>query len=104
MVKQKTRHRDKEPSASATLTIRIQPRASRNGIVMMEDGSLKIRLTAPPVDGAANEALIKFLAETLVVSKSQVQIVTGHSAREKIIRINGMSLQEAKQLLIRRKE
>jgi uncharacterized protein (TIGR00251 family) len=104
VVKQKTRHRDKEPSASATLTIRIQPRASRNGIVMMEDGGLKIRLTAPPVDGAANEALIKFLAETLVVSKSQVQIVTGHSAREKIIRIDGMSLQEAKQLLIQYKE
>jgi uncharacterized protein (TIGR00251 family) len=103
-VKQKTRHRGNEPSASATLTIRIQPRSSRNGIVMMEDGSLKIRLTAPPVDGAANEALIKFLAETLVVSKSQVQIVTGHSSREKIIRINGISLQEAKRLLIRQKE
>jgi uncharacterized protein (TIGR00251 family) len=57
----------------------------------MEDGSLKIRLTAPPVDGAANEALVKFLSDTLSVSKSQVEIVSGHTGRQKIVRITGMS-------------
>jgi uncharacterized protein (TIGR00251 family) len=57
----------------------------------MEDGTLKIRLTAPPVDGAANEALVKFLSEALSVSKSQVEIVTGHTSREKRVKISGMS-------------
>jgi uncharacterized protein (TIGR00251 family) len=102
--KQKTQPRDSVPSVSATLTIRIQPRASRNGIVMTEDGSLKIRLTAPPVDGAANEALIKFLSEVLGLSKSQVRIVTGHISREKIVKVEGISESDARRLLNRRKE
>jgi len=65
----------------------------------MEDGSLKIRLTAPPVDGAANEALVKFLSETLSVSKSQVEIVTGHTSREKRVKISGMSDEDVNRLL-----
>ena len=77
--------------SAAILAVRIQPRASKNGATRMEDGSLKIRLTAPPVDGAANEALVKFLSGVLSVSKSQVEIVSGHSGRQKIIRITGMS-------------
>jgi len=81
------------------LSIRIQPRASKNGINVMENGKLKIRLTAPPVDGAANEALVKFLADTLLVAKSQVEIVSGHTAREKIIRITGKSDEEVRSLL-----
>ena len=81
----------KQTEASATLTVRIQPRASKNNATRMEDGSLKIRLTAPPVDGAANEALIKYLSDVLSVSKSQVEIVSGHTGRQKIIRITGMS-------------
>jgi len=65
----------------------------------MEDGSLKIRLTAPPVDGAANEALIKFLSDTLDLSKSQVEIVSGQTSREKRIKIIGMSESDAIRLL-----
>ncbi len=81
------------------IAVRIQPRASKNGISRMEDGSLKIRLTAPPVDGAANEALVKFLAETLCVAKSQVEIVSGQTSREKRIRITGISGETADRLL-----
>lgn len=81
----------KQTDVSATLSVRIQPRSSKNGINRMEDGSLKIRLTAPPVDGAANEALIKFLSDTLSISKSQVEIVSGLTGRQKIIRVSGMS-------------
>ena len=103
-MKQKTLRSRNSAPVSATLTIRIQPRASRNGIVMMEDGSLKIRLTAPPVDGAANEALIKFLSEVLDLSKSQVRIITGHTSREKIVKIEGLSEQEARRMLNRRKK
>jgi len=65
----------------------------------MEDGSLKIRLTAPPVDGAANEALVKFLSETLSISKSKVEIVSGHTGRQKIVRIGGVSEADVIRLL-----
>jgi hypothetical protein len=65
----------------------------------MEDGSLKIRLTAPPVDGAANEALVKFLAEVFSVSKSQVEIVSGHTGRQKIVRITGVTHGDVDRLL-----
>jgi len=81
----------KQSDLSATLSVRIQPRSSKNGVTRMEDGSLKIRLTAPPVDGAANEALVEFLSDTLSVSKSVVEIVSGHTGRQKIVRINGMT-------------
>ena len=91
--------RSKENEPSITLSIRIQPRASKNEIVRMEGGGLKIRLTAPPVDGAANEALVKFLARSLGVSKSQVEIVSGHTSREKIVRINGISMTDADKML-----
>ena len=83
--------KQKQTDVSATLSVRIQPRSSKNGVTRMEDGTLKIRLTAPPVDGAANEALVKFLSEALSVSKSQVEIVTGHTSREKRVKISGMS-------------
>jgi uncharacterized protein (TIGR00251 family) len=89
----------KQTDVSATLSVRIQPRSSKNGVTRMEDGSLKIRLTAPPVDGAANEALVKFLSDTLSVSKSQVEIVSGHTSREKRLKINGMSEADVTRLL-----
>jgi len=83
--------KQKPTDPGATFAVRIQPRASKNGVTRMEDGSLKIRLTAPPVDGAANEALIAFLSGILSVGKSQVEIVSGHTGRQKIVRISGMS-------------
>jgi uncharacterized protein (TIGR00251 family) len=84
---------------AAVLSVRIQPRASRNGIVLMESGGIKIRLTAPPVDGAANEALVRFLADTLSVPRYQVEIVTGHTSRDKIVRVTGMEQEEAERVL-----
>lgn len=86
-------------SETATLSVHIQPRASKNEITFMESGGIKIRLTAPPVDGAANEALIRFLADTFSVSKSQVEIVTGQISRDKIVRINGITREEAERVL-----
>ena len=68
----------------------IQPRASRNKICGLRDKYLKIRLTSPPVDGAANKMCIKFLAKILSVSSSQITIVSGQQGRKKIIRIEGM--------------
>lgn len=89
----------KQTEASATLSVRIQPRASKNGATRMEDGSLKIRLTAPPVDGAANAALVEFLSAALSVGKSSVEIVSGHTGRQKIIRITGISETDVIRLL-----
>ena len=99
MTSRKSRARGKEAEEAATLSIRIQPRASKNEIIRREDGGLKIRLTAPPVDGAANEALIRFLAGTLSLPKSSVEIVSGHTSRDKIVRISGVSEAEAERLL-----
>jgi uncharacterized protein len=91
--------RNKRPESPVTLSIRIQPRASKNEIVTLSGGGLKIRLTAPPVDGAANEALVKFLADTLSIPKSHVEIVSGHTSREKIVQMHGISKAEAERLL-----
>ncbi len=91
--------RNKATVETTTLSIRIQPRASKNEVVRQEDGGLKIRLTAPPVDNAANEALVRFLADLLETSKSQVEIVSGHTSRDKVIRISGVSPEAVNQVL-----
>lgn len=69
----------------------MQPRAARNELVGLHDGVLKVRLTAPPVEGAANEALVRFLAEQLGVPRRQVIVVAGTSGRRKILEIHGVS-------------
>ena len=71
--------------------VRLQPRASRNEIVGVLDGALRIRLHAPPVDGAANEALVAFLADRLSVSRRDVRIVTGAANRSKTIEVDGVT-------------
>jgi uncharacterized protein len=68
----------------------IQPRSSQNEISGIHNNSLKIRLTSPPVDGAANKTCIKFVAKWLGLSPSQVHIVTGLSNKNKTIQINGI--------------
>lgn len=84
--------RSQSPSVtSATLDILVQPRASRAEIVGFHDGALKVRVTAPPVDGAANAAIEKLIATTLGVSKSQVEIVGGQTSKRKRVRISGLS-------------
>ncbi|MGB5681912.1 MAG: DUF167 domain-containing protein [Polyangiales bacterium] len=72
-----------------TFEVRVAPRASRNRVVGVQDGLLKVALTAPPVDGAANEALRKLLSKTLGVSKSAVEIVRGERGRTKLLRVRG---------------
>ncbi|MGD8515062.1 MAG: DUF167 family protein [Granulosicoccaceae bacterium] len=67
--------------------VRLQPRASRNELVGLHGDALKIRLTAPPVDGKANAALLKFLAKTFAVPQSSIIIETGQTGRNKRLRI-----------------
>jgi len=99
MISRTNRPKHNEAAGAAVLSIRIQPRASKNEVIRLENGGLKIRLTAPPVDNAANEALVKFLSAVLSVAKSQIEIVSGHTSREKIVRIHGVSEADAKRML-----
>jgi len=73
-----------------TFEVRVAPRASRDRVIGVHDGVLKVALTAPPVDGVANEALRKLLAKKLGVSKSDVQILRGDRARAKLISVRGI--------------
>jgi hypothetical protein len=67
------------------LSVKLQPRASRNEIGEAAGTELKIKVTAPPVDSAANEALLRLLAEVLDCPRSGVQLVRGHTSRHKVV-------------------
>ena len=74
--------------------VRVMPRAGQSSIVGLYDGALKVRIAAPPVDGAANAALVALLAKTLKVGRSDVEIVSGASSRNKTVHVAGVSATE----------
>src|SRR5512142_241206 len=75
----------------SAIAVRVTPRASRNKISeMLPDGTIKIHIAAPPVDGEANEALIRFLSDVLNVPKSRLEIVAGQTGRDKLISVIDM--------------
>ena len=76
-------------ATGAAFRVRVQPGASKNEIVGVQEDALKIRINAPPVKGKANKALISFLAEKLEVRKSEVEILSGHTSRIKKIKVVG---------------
>jgi len=76
------------------ITIKVTPRAKQNRVAGYKDGILRVHVTAPPVDGKANDAVIRLLAEEWSVPKSQILIVRGQTTREKILEIpDGVPLQ-----------
>lgn len=78
----------------AALAVRVTPRARKNQIVeVLSDGTVKVHLTAPPVEGKANEALLKFLAGILGVSASRLDIVAGATGRDKLVSVIDMDAQ-----------
>lgn len=77
--------------AGAALNVRVIPRAPRNRVEGVLGDALKIRLQAPPVDGKANAALVRFLADTLDISAARVEILAGETGRRKRIRLAGMT-------------
>src|SRR2546425_6798432 len=85
-----------------TISIRVQPRASRNAVVGWTGDTLNIRLTAPPVEGAANAACLKFLADLLDLPPSQLTILRGERSRQKVIRITGLTQDEVRASLLRK--
>ncbi len=88
-----------EKNGATFFSVRVVPRASKSEIAGEIDGSLKIRLCSPPVDGAANAELIKLLARTLGVSRSDVEIVSGQTSKTKRIQITGVTADELKSRL-----
>src|SRR5438552_5059165 len=77
-----------------TLSLRVQPRASLNAVAGWTGDILNIRLTAPPVEGAANAACLKFLADLLDLPQSQLEILRGERSRTKVVQITGLTLDE----------
>ncbi|SPD72803.1 conserved hypothetical protein [uncultured Desulfobacterium sp.] len=69
--------------------VKVLPRSSRNQILGLEAGILKVKLTAPPIEGKANKALIQLLSKTIGIPKSNIEIISGERSSEKILRISG---------------
>lgn len=83
---------------SVDLTVTVQPKSSQNKIAS-ENGVVKVWVNAPPVDGEANEAVIKLFSKSLKVAKSKIEIIRGHSSREKTLRIEGLTEKELYEFL-----
>jgi uncharacterized protein (TIGR00251 family) len=85
--------------SSASIKVKVQPKASRNEVLGYQDDTLRLRVTAPPEGGKANEAVISLLAEALGVAKSQVKILRGHRSREKLVSVISLTSGEVQQRL-----
>jgi uncharacterized protein (TIGR00251 family) len=79
-----------EKNGSVTFGVRVVPRASRTEIVGVYDGMLKIKLKSPPVGGAANDELIRFLSKQLEIPTANIEIISGQTSRAKRLRIKGL--------------
>ena len=88
--------------SGATFQVKVQPRAKKNAIIGELGGALKLALTAPPVEGRANQACVAFLAEVLNVPRSSVTIAAGESSRNKVIRVSGLSAAQVEERLGRK--
>ena len=89
----------RDTSAGATFSVKVHPRAKKNAITGEAGDAFKVALTAPPVEGRANEACIRFLAEVLGVPRSSVTIAAGETSRQKLIRVAGLSAEEVRRRL-----
>jgi uncharacterized protein (TIGR00251 family) len=79
----------REEAGSLSFAVKVAPRASRSGVVGEHDGALKVRVAAPPVGGATNEELVRFLARALGVPTSAVELTAGHASKNKTVRVRG---------------
>lgn len=92
----------RQEGTAVLVDVKVQPRARRQGVVGVEGARVKIALTAPPVDGAANDALVLFLAEALGVPRRAVQIVRGQTSRLKTVRIEDATADAVRRALTER--
>jgi uncharacterized protein len=84
----------------ADVAIRLQPRAKRSEVVGERAGAIVIRVTAPPVDGKANAALCQLIAKAAGVPPSSVEVVRGHTSRDKVVRVAGASEEAVREALL----
>jgi uncharacterized protein (TIGR00251 family) len=81
-----------------TVRVRVRPRARRDALDGVRDGALVVRLAAPPVDGRANAALLRFLGRRLGVAPARVRLLHGETGRDKLVRVDGVTLAAVRQL------
>lgn len=89
----------KESNGAVTFAVKVIPRAQKNQLVGVEGEAIKIRLSAPPVEDKANDALVEFLAESLNIARAQIEIVTGQTSRRKIVRVRGRTAKQIEDAL-----
>jgi uncharacterized protein (TIGR00251 family) len=86
----------RDTAVGVSFAVKVQPRAKRNAIVGEVGDAMKLTLTAPPIDGRANEACIEFFANLLDVPRSSITIASGETSRNKVIRVTGMAAAEVR--------
>lgn len=89
----------KETPEGIILPVKVTPKANQNAICGWENDELKVKVSACPEKGSANEALLSFLSKTLKIGKSQIHLISGSTSRHKRIRISGISAEALKTLL-----
>jgi uncharacterized protein (TIGR00251 family) len=87
-----------KPSGPVRFEVHVQPRASKTELAGLHAGVLKVRVAAPPVDAAANRALIEFIAERLGITRRAVRIVTGEKSRTKLLEAHGVTAEQVARL------
>jgi uncharacterized protein (TIGR00251 family) len=88
-------------TSGAAIAVKVTPRAKKNELTgVTEDGTVKIKVTAPPVDGQANQALVKFLAEFFDIPQSNVEIIAGQTSRDKLIAISSVDPQVVQDMIL----
>jgi uncharacterized protein (TIGR00251 family) len=90
----------RENTKGITLAVKVQPRAQKNAVTGVVGEALKLGLTAPPVEGRANEAVVEFVAKLFRIPRSSVTIASGLSSRNKVIRLTGVSRPAVEQRLM----
>ena len=89
----------RESAAGATFAVRVHPRARKNAITGVAGDAVKLSLTAPPVEGRANKAVVEFFADFFEIPRSSITIASGATSRTKVIRIAGRSVRAIEQRL-----
>jgi len=89
----------RDSASGATFAVKVHPRAKKDAITGEIGDALKLALTAPPIEGRANEACIEFFAKVLRVPRSSVSIASGQSSRAKVVRVHALSASEVEQRL-----
>ena len=89
----------RDTAQGAQFALRVQPRASRNAIAGVMGDAVKLAITAPPVDGKANQAVVEYLSELFQVSKSSIAIVSGETGRNKLIVVRGLNAEQVRNAL-----